>query len=564
MASAESSDECCNRLVFEAVKENFVLKLLSVKRRYSKSQLLTSLIQCDEEGQTPLLIAMVKEDRCMIFELVLVLKNCDHQIEENWQKTLTAINQLSDCIPIMELIDFFTYDFLRDGDWLELLGQVFIHSTSFTRHNRIIALESIGATLMLCSVIGNGLCALKYWREAMILRTQHGEFLPKISPAVCDPSEASTVVYGTAVEVMTLGELDLLQDIYERDHRLWIRNLRFIPSKRLMQIQALLVLRRIVSEAHLDYPHVLYLASLFNFTVRVDAEQRSEIKLIINSLVLILEQMNGYDPELLPSKPRDVFKKTLNEISIYFCRALRNRENLSYANLLAPIKFFGIIAKRFPNNAAFPYYVEAFYRILFVFESISPTMTKEEQQPLAKFFYDYIKNIPERTTHFLHVAVCNDEPSEMFHLGTIKLILKLGADPDSTNKFGETALHIVAGIDEDEFPSMDKYLPVFQTLVNAGSHLDMARDDGQTVLSIVKKNDLISTHPYFESLLNTVLPLSCYAARIIRLNGIQFDEDRIPHSLQTFVARHSAKGKKKDSSFIEIGYKIELLLDLSD
>jgi hypothetical protein len=61
-------------------------------------------------------------------------------------------------------------------------------------------------------------------------------------------------------------------------------------------------------------------------------------------------------------------------------------------------------------------------------------------------------------------------------------------------------------------------LPVFQALVDAGGHLDMATFNGDTVLDIVKQSlqhikdnsELrdYSPPPYYASLLNTVFPLS--------------------------------------------------------
>ncbi len=95
---------------------------------------------------------------------------------------------------------------------------------------------------------------------------------------------------------------------------------------------------------------------------------------------------------------------------------------------------------------------------------------------------------------------------------------------------------------------LDENVALFQALVDAGTHLDMATDNDDTVLSILKKNLMrpnesnLIVPPYYESVLNTVFPLSCYCARVIRQNGIQFDEDRLPIHLQEFVSRHSAKG----------------------
>ncbi len=99
---------------------------------------------------------------------------------------------------------------------MELLAQVFINSTSFTRQDKIIALELIGGYLIIDDVHfpfrpvhdSAAKVGLQYWREAMTLRyfLAGGEPpLPKILH-VDVPSEASSAVFGFLVEVMTMEE----------------------------------------------------------------------------------------------------------------------------------------------------------------------------------------------------------------------------------------------------------------------------------------------------------------------------------------------------------------------
>jgi hypothetical protein len=175
-------------------------------------------------------------------------------------------------------------------------------------------------------------------------------------------------------------------------------------------------------------------------------------------------------------------------------------------------------------------------------------MANQDQLNLEKCYYDYIRyTTTERKTTVLHLAVWGNLSDEKFHPTTIELILKLGADPNAVDEDGLTALHLLA--DKGELLLLPVYVDVFQALVNAGTHLDTAADNGETVLSLLKKNvmrfkQVVFIHPYYESLLNTPFPLSCLAARVIRRHGIRFDEDRIPTHLQPFVAQHSsAKGK---------------------
>ncbi len=74
MASALCTAEDGNRLVFEtvseAVNEISVSKFQFVRRTYSQIQVLTCLVQWNEEGETPLLIAMKMKIFYLINELV--------------------------------------------------------------------------------------------------------------------------------------------------------------------------------------------------------------------------------------------------------------------------------------------------------------------------------------------------------------------------------------------------------------------------------------------------------------------------------------------------------------
>ena len=96
----------CTALLFQAVNENSVSLIKLAKRTYSEHQLQASLVQCNEEGETPLVIAMRGKNDRVIYELVKVLRNCDKTNEENQLKLSIAIQQLSHQIPIVELIGY--------------------------------------------------------------------------------------------------------------------------------------------------------------------------------------------------------------------------------------------------------------------------------------------------------------------------------------------------------------------------------------------------------------------------------------------------------------------------
>jgi hypothetical protein len=304
----------------------------------------------------------------------------------------------------------------------------------------------------------------------------------------------------------------------------------------------------------------------------------SENHLIINTFLLILEQINGFDPKKITRKSFDVFSRTLHEMSDYFFQMLRQpsdspgSKELTYANLVMPTRYFHTISNVFPQpeiiSSLFAKYwfirynlAVLVFRFVFLLESISPRLSSQEKQHLEDCYSNYIRNVfQERTTTVLHAAIretmpwqlCDEFPDE-FQVTivenlrtTIKHLIKLGAGPNAIDEKGRTSLHIFA---EKEKNHLDENVALFQALVDAGTHLDMAADNGETVLSILKKNCMQSdessliVHQYYESLLSTdVFSLSCLCARVIRHHEIPLD--RLPLHLQTFVTRHSAKEGK--------------------
>jgi hypothetical protein len=132
-------------------------------------------------------------------------------------------------------------------------------------------------------------------------------------------SAASSVVFGSATEVATMEELDLLQEDVEHNFESFDHVFPLSCVKR-MKIQALLVTRRISNQAGLEHPYLLYLTGLCNFADVFEREETSlrERKTLINIYLLILEQLNGFDPTLLPRKTFDVFNTAICLLSNLF------------------------------------------------------------------------------------------------------------------------------------------------------------------------------------------------------------------------------------------------------
>ena len=163
MESVECSKETeeCTRRVFEAVNNNSVSLLVSARKTYREIQLLTSLAECNEEGETPLEIAIKRNYAFLVEEIVLFLANVlDHNIVKNHQlKPTFVINQLLNQIPIKQWIDtlmtlIHDHKELR-RKWLMFIAKIVIKSNSLTRKDKIILLELLGAALITRLCLGN-------------------------------------------------------------------------------------------------------------------------------------------------------------------------------------------------------------------------------------------------------------------------------------------------------------------------------------------------------------------------------------------------------------------------
>ena len=580
--------EECNRLMFEAVNENSLSKLQLVNRTYSPNQLLTSLAQRNEKSETPLTVAMKRKNVSIIEEMVtwmLDYKNLFFPTKECKTMPIFIIDEIFHHIPVLESNEFFDqfdpyfYGFDRES-WLELIGLVFLQSTSLPRQDKIIALELIGALAIIHCCNSMSRLALKCWREAMALRyfPQDGEpLLPKV-PAICVPTQASSVIFGSAAEIMTMEELKLLEDDFEHNSSS-NSDLPFLFKRRLL-IQALLVMRRIFTQANLGHPHWLYLESFLEYATSWDKPRDKRGKIVINIYLFIIEQLNGFDPKLISRRSLDVFITTIHNFSSFFFFVWSEnpeqeeeyesdysaQEELTFDNLLALTKFIATFSEFSPNPAMISsvqfrgyHFAEIVNRFLSNLVDIPSRITDQEKHQLEEYHSYFIRNLfPERTTTVLHVAAKearmsvdnrwfypdrdNDELEKTLQLKEIhtriKLILHLGADVNAIDERGRTPLHLLAELRQNHY----EFVNIFQTLVDAGSHLYLADDNGKTVISILRgivernqNNEELPSQLYFESLINDVFPLTWFCARAIQRHRIPF-KDRLPPVLQKLVS----------------------------
>ena len=375
--------------------------------------------------------------------------------------------------------------------------------------------------------------------------TDGGDLLPKL-PNFNVPSESSSFIFGSAVEVATIKKLHLLElKCCRRD--CWGFFTRFKPSVKRVLIQALLVIRRISAQEHLGHLQWLYPQSLIDyagFVRKLNDNFRNKTGLFI------LEELNRYDPNLFSLRSFGNLIKTLDRLSSYFVELSRESPDsprgreLNYSNLLIITKLANSIQPNqhphFQNIANIYVLMDVNYRLVFVLDS--SRLTSEEQQKLEKFYCDFFRDFPERTTTVLHVAVVDNicDSTNYERLQTIQRLLQFGADPNAIDEKGQNPLHLLAAA--TQFTDENESVPLFQALLEAETHLDAAGDDGKTVLCILKEKLRGNVHHYFESLIKTVFPLSC-CARVIRRHGIPL-EDWLPPHLKKLISSHNAKGKQ--------------------
>ena len=552
---AQCSEEC-NLLVFQSVNENSVSKLQSAIESYNLNKLLTSLISCNENGETPIVVAIKGKKVLIIEKLVKLFLECsENEYKFSEGRWLIVIENLMQKIPILEWFDFFVTD-LHDEKRLRSILHItyFIEKfSSLNRTDHIIFLELVGAIIWIMNfhLEVAGQC----WEKALTLRNlpdSNGEPLyPKI-PVTHFQSAASNVVFGSEVEVNSMEELDQLRERMERENDPWF-----------LRLQGLLVIRRICMQANAGRPYWLYLQSLLELT-RETPDTIHRVYLHLH----IMEQSTGFDPHQISTKSSKVFINTLFSLSCMFSGELPENEEvqqvrreLSHPDKLIKItKFINTVVKFFPKpemladcylssvlSGSRPIRADEEFGkticfLMLMMETTTQQMTNQEEEELEKYFSYYIQNLfPERTTTPLHEAaqpclLYDINNSNDIILETVKRMLKLGADPNAINRCGETPLHIQ--IFEESLPDS---IHVFHALVDAGSHLYLANDNGETVMSILRgivkrdQNDEELPH-FFESLVNDVFPLTCLCARVIRRHKIPFLKHQLPLTLHKLVS----------------------------
>ena len=176
------------------------------------------------------------------------------------------------------------------------------------------------------------------------------------------------------------------------------------------------------------------------------------------------------------------------------------------------------------------------YCLAYLFIKCKNDLTIHQWQLIKETVEFYVKKDPrsrfERKA-LLHIA-CNFNDinrisRDKIVLPMIKLILDSGANPCSTDRYGNTPLHL---LDNLRF-SNELRKDIANALLLSGAHLDAVNDKGKSFKNFQNNDDL---EPIFNPLHYT--SLQCLASACIRKHGIPYNEKILPKILCKFVDMH--------------------------
>jgi hypothetical protein len=565
-------------LIVQAIENDSTTQLSEIFKNCSKLEVMTKIwtpTPSSGQGET-LLISAIKTKRFNVIDfLVRILRECvsDKECRSLCLSTFCQIqtDQIS-IVDVMEcLIDPWLLEPRRDEPlWLEFLWNC-IKSSSIPRQDKIDALELIGAAFIFIQVKSQSKVmwaphhGLQCWKDAMALRYSTGERAIPKTPNVFTDEAAKA--FADNSEVLTLEELELMEQessIYGCPPAWGLASSHW---KCYLRVQALLVNQRVVSQVN-NGPYYFHLINLIRYGWDCNS-YRKEPSRAFNICLLIIDQAKSFSSTASSPKCIHIFVETLDLMSKCFERMREEtaespeRRELTPVNLLKAIGCCTVIANLLPvplmndkdHNRLHRVNICAYDFVSLLFKSF-PRLNQEKHKQLEECLSQFIPLDVHRGSHsLLHAGI--NRSVWLYESNTqrlIQLFLKMGVDPNATDRKGKTPLHILAEkwnwtrfstyLDSADFPS-ESLSNVFQSLVEAGGHLDQATPEGHTVIDFLeiqrKKHSLHDYYfnSYLNSLINTVLPLSCYCAQSLRQHKIPLG-NQLPPRVHSFILRHSA------------------------
>uniref|UniRef100_A0A8C3V9W2 Fem-1 homolog A n=1 Tax=Catharus ustulatus TaxID=91951 RepID=A0A8C3V9W2_CATUS len=370
------------------------------------------------------------------------------------------------------------------------------------------ALELLGATFV--DKKRDLLGAHKYWRRAMELRCEGGQYLPKPEP------RQLVLAYDYSREVSTLEELEAL--ITDPDE---------------MRMQALLIRERILGPSHPDTSYYIR----YRGAVYADS---GNFERCINLWKYALDMQQG---NLEPLSPMTA--SSFLSFAELYSYVLQDRSKGTLATHLGFSDLIGVLSKGVreveralvhgkdpvADSAQFTKTLAIILHLVFLLEKVECTPEQEHQK--RQTIYRLLKCSPRAKNGFtlLHMAVDKDTttvgryPVGKFpSLHVVNLLLECGADPDSRDYDNNTPLHVAA---RNNCPL------IMSALMEAGAHMDATNAFKQTAYELLDEKLLTkSTMQPFN-----YITLQCLAARALDKHKIPY-KGFIPEELEAFIELH--------------------------
>ncbi|KAL2743082.1 protein fem-1 CG6966-like isoform X1 [Vespula maculifrons] len=399
------------------------------------------------------------------------------------------------------------------------------------REERIDALELLGATYVdkKRDMVG----ALNFWKRAMDDRYQSDVVISKPSPL---PLVAA---YDFAQEICEPEQLDeLLAD----------------PDE--MRMQALVIRERILGPAHPDtsyyirYRGAVYADAgkfdrciqLWNYALDMQQGMLEPLNPMTQSSFFSFAELFSFmigEEGRQTSRGRRVPPVDRQEILKIFLKAivevrlgkqlldkvpLRDRDVTSLNRiLLITLHLACLMTRDMPTEGTYEY--EAIHKA--IYELVRINAKGKEVISLLPLSISEDRDALQ-LVHSDDVALVGRYPICKFHSPHLTTaLLKVGADVNSRDRNGNTALHWVA-------MSLPWRPDLAVALLDAGAHIDTVNRDKKTFKSLLRnKQNYYSISPL------KYITLSCLAAKVIRrwCNDEQIDEV-VPGHLQEFVKMH--------------------------
>ena len=522
---------------FQVVSTGSVSELEQILKKMEPDVKVRIVDSFNTEGETPLLVAIRGSHNEMVKFLVEELEADIFKTGRfNWKGI-----EYEEALPLFAAIlsditsDQFIIKFLVLKSPTDVTAAASVLEKIFQKSNTTLQLidmmELMGAAYILqpneVGGITRNWLGVMCWEVALHLRNMQSETSALQKPPTT-LSAAAQKVFGETTEFRNLDELQEILDSQEFHIRL--------------ETQALLVFQRIMSQLD-PIPNRFFLRCLFLYSL-FWFRNANHYRSCVNVVNLILELLHSR--QWIDAIDFDWFENflTVTLVSVTYSIWIINipdRSQLPFDGFLEVINYVTDLVFQLQKHPDPLKKKNANYFVAFIADSIRMFVEndKETSPGFKKWLADYIKftNSHPGLLTILH-CTCS---SPFLTIKIVQLFTNGKTDPNAQDVDGDTPLHYLAM--SKNFPGVEEAVKL---LLSVGVHLDLSNKKGVTPLDLFKANKMYLDQkglfdPYIDELTRTVLPLQCLAAQVIRQNSVPLEDQKIPHSIVSFIENHSAK-----------------------